>query len=95
MVSGGDNPYRVRIEDLGPAPEERGTSTEYVAERMRKKPNPYTIEGMIDGIGALSQMAVEEPDTHNGRAARTMVKILLVPFLVGGVLEITGVLHLL
>jgi hypothetical protein len=95
MVSGGDNPYRVRIEDLGPAPEERGTSTEYVAERMRKKPNPYTIEGMIDGLGALSSMAVEEPNSLNGRRARTMVTILLIPFVVSGVLEIAGVLHLL
>ena len=71
--------------------EERGTSTEYVAERMRKKPNPYTIEGMIDGIGALSLMAVEEPNSENGLRARKVVLILLVPFVISGVLEIVGV----
>lgn len=90
----GDNRYKVRLEDLGPAPDDRTTSTEYVAERLAKRPNPYTIEGMIDGIGQLSSAAIEDPDSERGRAARTMVLILLAPFLLGGFFELIGVLRI-
>jgi hypothetical protein len=91
----GANPYHVRLEDLGPSPEERTTSVEYVADRLKKKPNPYTIEGMIDGIGQLSSAAIEDPESPRGRSARTMVLWLLVPFLVAGFFELIGVLRLL
>ena len=88
------NPYRVRLEDLGPAPEDRTASVEYIADQL-KRSNPYTIEGMIDGIGQLSSAAVEEPDSPRGRQARTMVLLLLVPFLLAGVFELAGVLRIL
>jgi hypothetical protein len=91
----GSNPYHVRLEDITPPPEERTTSVEYVADRLKKKPNPYTIEGMIDGIGQLSSAAVEDPDSPRGRSARVMVLWLLVPFLVAGFFELIGVLRLL
>jgi hypothetical protein len=91
----GSNPYHVRLEDITPPPEERTTSVEYVADRLKKKPNPFTIEGMIDGIGQLSSAAVEDPDSPRGRSARVMVLWLLVPFLVAGFFELFGVLRLL
>jgi hypothetical protein len=90
----GSNPYRVRLEDITPPPEERTTSVEYVADRLKKKPNPFTIEGMIDGIGQLSSAAVEDPESPRGRAARTMVLWLLLPFVIAGIFELAGVLRL-
>jgi hypothetical protein len=90
----GSNPYRVRLEDITPPPEERTTSVEYVADRMKKKPNPFTIEGMIDGIGQLSSAAIEDPESPRSRAARTMVLWLLLPFLIAGIFELFGVLRL-
>lgn len=89
----GSNPYHLRLEDISPPPEERTTSVEYVADRL-KKPNPFTIEGMIDGIGQLSAAAIEDPESPRGRSARTMVLWLLVPFLIAGVFELVGVLRL-
>lgn len=91
----GSNPYHVRLEDLGPPPEDRTTSVEYVADRLKRKPNPFTIEGMIDGIGQLSSAAVEDPDSPRGRSARVMLLWLLLPFLIAGVFELAGVLRLL
>ena len=90
----GPNPYRVRLEDITPPPEERTTSVEYVADRLKKKPNPFTIEGMIDGIGQLSSAAVEDPESPRGRLARTMVLWLLLPFVIAGIFELAGVLRL-
>ena len=90
----GANPYHVRLEDISPPPDERTTSVEYVADRLKKKPNPFTIEGMIDGIGQLSSAAVEDPDNPRGRSARLMVLWLLLPFLIAGVFELVGVLRL-
>jgi hypothetical protein len=95
QAGSGSNPYRVRLEDLGPPPDERTTSVEYVADRLKKKPNPFTIEGMLDGIGQLSSAAIEEPDSPRGRSARTMVLLLLVPFVIAGLFELAGVLRLL
>jgi hypothetical protein len=94
-LGSGSNPYRVRLEDLGPPPEDRTTSVEYVADRLKHKPSPYTIEGMIDGIGQLSSAAVEDPESPRGRSARAMVLWLLVPFVVAGIFELAGVLRLL
>ena len=93
-MGSGSNPYHVRLEDITPPPEERTTSVEYVADRLKKKPNPYTIEGMIDGIGQLSAAAIEEPDSPRSRSARVMVLWLLVPFLVAGFFELIGVRRL-
>ena len=90
----GANPYRVRLEDISPPPEERTTSVEYVADRLKKKPNPFTIEGMIDGIGQLSSAAIEDPESPRGRAARSMVLWLLLPFVIAGIFELAGVLRL-
>jgi hypothetical protein len=90
----GSNPYHVRLEDITPPPEERTTSVEYVADRLKKKPNPFTIEGMIDGLGQLSSAAIEDPESPRGRSARTMVLWLLVPFVVAGFFELVGVLRL-
>ena len=90
----GSNPYRVRLEDITPPPDERTTSVEYVADRLKRKPNPFTIEGMIDGIGQLSSAAVEDPESPRSRAARTMVLWLLLPFVIAGIFELFGVLRL-
>lgn len=95
MGAGSDpNPYHVRLEDITPPPDERTTSVEYVADRLNKKPNPFTIEGMIDGIGQLSSAAIEEPESPRSRSARVMVLWLLVPFLIAGFFELIGVLRL-
>lgn len=63
-----------------------------VVEHREPDPNPYTIEGLIAGIGKMSTSAAHG-DVRARRATRLMMCIYLAPFVVAGMAALIVRLH--
>jgi hypothetical protein len=72
-----DNPYRRRLEDIDPARKDPSTTIEHV-EPPRRRPNAFTVEGFLQGVGDIAEAAVSDREPRRSKA-----RVLAFFFLLG------------
>jgi hypothetical protein len=87
-----ENKYRTRVEDIDPAHLDPSTMIEY-HEKLAAKPSPFTIEGYLQGMSDISEVAI----TGKGKVraqARFLVFMTLAAALTPPAILMLGLLHL-
>jgi hypothetical protein len=91
--TGEANKYRRRVEDIDPARTDPAAMIEH-HEPIRERPNPYTVEGYIQGFRDLSEAAITGHGQRRYRA-RLLVLVTLTALCVPVGLHLLGFLHFL